>query len=438
MLAYYLRLGWRSLRRNPVLTALMVFAIGVGVAASATTFAVFHAASGNPLPDKSAQLFTPQIDIWGPASRSAGRDLPDALSYTDAMALMRDHKAARQTAIYPVASTAIPEDATREPFAVNGYAAYADFFPMFEAPFLYGDGWDASQDEAHAGVVVISRALNQQLFGGANSVGRTIRLDDNDYRVVGVLDTWNPRPRFYDVNNSDGFSDPPDFFVPFTRAIDLQTETNGNSNCYGSAGRAGGWQGWIQSDCVWVSLWVELHDQAAVTAYRDYLMAYASEQQRVGRFHWPPSVQLHDLMQWLDYEKVVPPETRISMLLSLGFLLVCLVNTVGLLLAKFMRRAAEIGVRRALGASRREIWLQYLAEASMIGVAGGVVGLLLTGIGMLGIGLVFDPDIARLARMSPSVVGLTLLTALVTTLAAALYPTWRAARVQPAWQLKAN
>jgi putative ABC transport system permease protein len=40
--------------------------------------------------------------------------------------------------------------------------------------------------------------------------------------------------------------------------------------------------------------------------------------------------------------------------------------------------------------------------------------------------------------MSASVIGLTLLTALVATVAAAFYPTWRAAHVQPAWQLKSN
>lgn len=438
MFSYYLRLGLRSLRRNPVLTALMVLAIGVGVAASMTTYSVFRAVSADPLPEKSSQLFVPVIDAWGPEARTNGRDLPDALTYTDAMALMRDHKAKRQTAIYPLAYTAIPSDVSREPFHVDGYAAYGDFFPMFQAPFLYGSGWSPAQDDAHAAVVVISQQLNQELFGGANSVGRTLRLDDHDYRIAGVMANWNPRPRFYDVNNSGGFTDSPDFIVPFTHSVDIHTETNGNNACYGATGRAPGWDGWLHSACVWVSLWVELPDSDAVQAYRNYLQGYADEQNRAGRFHWPPNVALYSLTQWLAYEKVVPPETRISLLLSLGFLLVCLVNTVGLLLAKFMRRAGEIGVRRALGASRREIWTQFLAEAAMVGMAGGVAGLLFTGIGVLSIGLVFDPDIARLAHMSLSLVGLTLLCSLVATVAAAFYPTWRAAHVQPAWQLKSN
>jgi putative ABC transport system permease protein len=134
----------------------------------------------------------------------------------------------------------------------------------------------------------------------------------------------------------------------------------------------------------------------------------------------------------------VPQEAKVSLLVSLGFLLICLVNTIGLLLAKFMRRAPEIGVRRALGASRKEIYAQFLIEAGTVGLAGGVLGLLLTGVGVLGVTLVFDPDIARLATLNVSLIALTLLVAVLATVLAAFYPTWRAAQVQPAWQLKSN
>jgi putative ABC transport system permease protein len=123
---------------------------------------------------------------------------------------------------------------------------------------------------------------------------------------------------------------------------------------------------------------------------------------------------------------------------SLGFLVICLVNTIGLLLAKFMRRAPEIGVRRALGASRKDIYAQFLIEAGTIGVAGGLLGLLLTGLGILGVGMVFPERIARLATIDPMLVLMTLVVAIVASVVAAFYPTWRASLVQPAWQLKSN
>jgi putative ABC transport system permease protein len=103
-----------------------------------------------------------------------------------------------------------------------------------------------------------------------------------------------------------------------------------------------------------------------------------------------------------------------------------------------MRRAGEIGVRRALGATRHEIYAQYLMEAAAVGLAGGLLGLLLTIGGMSGVGLLFEPAIARLARVDISLIGLTFAVAIFATVAAAFYPAWRAAQVQPAWQLKSN
>src|ERR1700761_8729196 len=66
MFSYYLGLALRSLKRNKVLTALMIAAIGVGIGASMTTLTVFRAMSGDPIPGKSRQLFAVQIDNWGP------------------------------------------------------------------------------------------------------------------------------------------------------------------------------------------------------------------------------------------------------------------------------------------------------------------------------------------------------------------------------------
>jgi putative ABC transport system permease protein len=307
---------------------------------------------------------------------------------------------------------------------------------MFDIPFLYGHGWGASEDQARAAVTVISKSLNDKLFGGVNSVGRTINLDGHNYRITGVMDAWDPQPLFFDATNTGGFGDPVDMFIPFTRAVDDEMQTAGNNNC--NATPATGWQGWLHSECIWLAYWVELPTTAQADAYRQFLHGYAAEQQRAGRFTWAPNVRLRNVTDWLDFQRVVPPESKISLLVSLGFLLICLVNTIGLLLAKFMRRAPEIGVRRALGASRQAIYAQFLVEAGAVGIAGGVLGLLLTGLGVLGVGLVFDPEIARLARLDVPLIALTLLVSIVATVLAAFYPTWRAAQVQPAWQLKSN
>jgi putative ABC transport system permease protein len=437
MFAYYFKLGLRSLRRNPVLTALMVMAIGFGVAASMITWSVFRAVSGNPIPEKSSQLYTPLIDNRGPQFNDKGEP-PEALNYVDATALINAHKAPHQTLMYEIAPSVLPEGNHSLPFTSDGYATNADFFAMFDVPFQYGGAWRDSDDSGRAAVVVLSHELNQQLFGGANSVGREVTLDKHIYRVVGVTEHWDPKPRFYDAFSGNEFADPVQLYVPFNRAVDIQLDTAGRNNCGGIADYGVGRDGWLHGECVWVPVWVELPTKADADRYREFLIAYASEQQHAGRFHWAPNVRLRDVTNWLDYKQVVPPESRISLMVALGFFVICLVNTIGLLLAKFMRRAPEIGVRRALGAPRRDIYGQFLIEAGTVGLAGGVLGLVLTATGMLGVGLLFDPEIAQLAHLDVSLVVLTLFVAVIATVLAAFYPTWRASQVQPAWQLKSN
>ena len=80
MFRYYFQLGIRSLRRNPMLTALMVVTLAVGVAASMATFTVLYTMSGDPIPAKSDRLFVVQVDN-NPADTSAG-DPPPQLKLT--------------------------------------------------------------------------------------------------------------------------------------------------------------------------------------------------------------------------------------------------------------------------------------------------------------------------------------------------------------------
>src|SRR5277367_3259387 len=98
MLNYYFTLALRSLKRNAVLTVLMIAAIGVGIGASMTTLTMFRAMAGDPIPNKSRQLFAVQIDNWGPKKSVVAipdDKLQEQISYTDAIGLMNAHAALR-------------------------------------------------------------------------------------------------------------------------------------------------------------------------------------------------------------------------------------------------------------------------------------------------------------------------------------------------------
>jgi putative ABC transport system permease protein len=437
---YYFGLAVRSLKRNIVLTVLMISAVGVGIGASMTTLTVFRAMDGDPIPQKSRQLFAVQIDNWGPNTKAIvsgdAERFQEQISYIDATGLMNARAAHRQSAMYVTGAALTPSNPDLLPFQVQIRAAYADFFSMFDTPFLMGGPWSAADDKGHADVVVISRELNDKIFSGANSIGKMVNLDNHEYRVVGVMGLWEPVPKFYDLNNN-AYGKSAEVYLPFTRGIDSQMQSWGNNNCNGVAGDPG-WEGRLRSECVWLQFWAELPTAADAEHYRSFLNNYASDQQRLGRFTWPAHTRIRDVREWLVYQHAVSTEVRILVLVSFSFLLVCLLNAMGLMLAKIMGRAGDIGVRRALGASRRAIFGQCLIEAGVVGLAGGLLGLFLTALGLMGLRSLLSEEVTRLTHFSPADIAIAVLLAVIATTLAGLYPTWRAAQVQPAWQLKAQ
>jgi len=435
MLGYYLHLALRSLRRNVVLTVLMVAAIGVGIGASMTALTAFRAMSDDPIPRKSKQLYVAQIDVWGPnkPGEQSEDQLNEQLSYIDASALMNAHGAPRQSALYTAILPVRPANPRVKPFKAVVRAVYADFFPMMDVPFKFGGAWTSLDDQNRTPVVVIARKLNDKLFGGINSIGKTIDLDNQAYTVVGVVDDWRVTPRFYDLHIVP-FGELDEMFLPFRRAIARQMTPMGSVSCKDDI--PSGFAARLESSCLWIELWAELPTAQDAARYRTFLNNYAAEQQRVGRFHWAPHTQLRDVMQWLRYRHVVPGELRILVLVSFGFLLVCLLNAMGLMLAKIMGRAADISVRRALGASRRAIFAQCLVETGVVGLLGGIAGLAFTALGLLAMRSLLSKKFVGLAHLDLTVTAIEVLLAIVVTAIAGLYPTWRAAQMQPAWQLK--
>ena len=83
-------------------------------------------------------------------------------------------------------------------------------------------------------------------------------------------------------------------------------------------------------------------------------------------------------MTHLKNQQVTDEGVRILLVLAFLFLTVCLLNTIGLLLAKVMRRVGDISLRRALGASRKSVFSQYIVEAGIIGLVGGIAGVAMT------------------------------------------------------------
>ncbi|UOV04129.1 ABC transporter permease [Pseudoxanthomonas sp. F37] len=435
MFGYYFALALRSFKRNKALTFLMVLAIALGIGASMTTLTVFYVLSGDPIPQKSDKLFYPRIDPRAMNGFTPGDEPEDQFTRYDAERLLRDKKGDRQAFMSGGSMAVESEDGKIAPFAVDARYTTADFFPMFEVPFRFGNGWNAGDDESRARVAVISQTLNDKLFNGANSVGRNLQASGQTFRIIGVMEDWRPTPKFYDMTN-DRFTEVEQIFVPFWTSRALKLGNQGNMNCWGETTDEEGSTG-PNAPCSWLQYWVELDSPAKVQAYKQYLANYSDQQRAAGRFERPTNVDLHNVMEWLDKNNAVPSDVRLQVWLAFGFLAVCLLNTVGLLLAKFLGRSSQIGVRRALGATRKAIFAQCLVEAGTVGLVGGLLGLALAWLGLWAVRQQ-PAGYAELAHMDMTMLAMTFALAILASLLAGLLPAWRAMQVTPAIQLKSQ
>ena len=438
MLGYYVNLALRSLRRNWALTVLMVLAIALGIGTSMTTLTVMHLLSGDPLPGRSDTLFYAQVDA-SPAGFTRGEPL-DVIDYRSAFDLWSAGRAARQAMLVESAVKLRAPDTRLPPLMTSMLSTTGDFFPMFDVPFRYGGPWSAQDGEKRARVAVISADLNRKLFGGGNSVGHQLQVRGASVRIVGVLDDWRPSPLFYTVaggnfaqgDTGDFYGKPHDVITPFFTGLEINDGNFQQFTCWGLPETPGHLQ---DSPCAWVRLWVQLDDAASVAAYRRFLVDYAAQQKAMGRFARSDNTRLRSLMQWLDYNHVVPSDVRLQTWLAFSFLGICLFNTVGLLLAKFLRRSGEIGVRRALGASRAAVFAQCLVEAGMVGLIGGFAGWLLT-LGGLWLVRRQPAAYADLAHLNLPMFAVTFVLAVAVSLLAGVLPALRASQVAPGLQIK--
>jgi putative ABC transport system permease protein len=445
MFGYYLKLATRNLKHNPGLTALMIGAVALGIAVCVMTLTMYRAMSGNPIWWKNDVLYAVTMDFWAPDEPyfDTKPELPpEQLTYRDALAVYASDIPKHKVIMHKAVGILSVDGQQVKPERVTTRVTSKDFFAAFDVPFQYGGTWTDTADTGPEPLMVISRKMNEKLFGGENSVGRRIRWNDNEFRIVGVRDHWMPLPTFYDVNNGS-LEEPEDVYIPFGWNAALEIFSAGNTN---------GWkpediqtyQDFLNSENTWIQMWVELPDAASRDRFQAFLDNYAQEQKRAGRYQRPLNNRLTKPDQWLLDNDVVGNDDRVLVGLAFAFLAVCLLNTVGLLLAKFLNNAAITGVRRALGASRRQVSMQHLVEVGVISGLGALLGLALGGLMLMGLRALYtvDPTDAggtqALAHVDMTSVVTALALAFLATIAAGLYPAWRIGRIPPATYLKAQ
>ncbi len=435
MLAYQLRMAAKSLRRNPVLSILMIGAVGLGIGVSTTFVTAHYILSMDPIPEKSSVLYYVEMDNWDPNrpwNDSDPTEAPNQITYRDMAGIMKSTIPTFQGGSFKASLYIHPEAKIGRPYKALGRMCFSDFFKLFDLPFEYGGGWDRQAEKGPDPVVVLDHETNQKLFGGENSVGRQVQIEDRHFKVVGVLKPWRPLPKFYDTHNSP-FAEPEDIYLPFEFGRIFEVYSAGNTSNW-KRYEGDSYQAFLDSESIWIQMWVQLDSAEQKEAYMDFLNAYVHTQKAVGRMQRPMNNKLFSVKEWLKEAEAVPEMATSLVVISLLFLVVCSLNLIGILLGKFLARAPEVSVRRAMGASRASVFFQHLVECEVVGLLGGLLGIFFSTLGLKWINSIFENlfESGLDANMLAVAVALALLSGLI----AGLYPAWRICSIAPAAYLK--
>lgn len=439
---YTIETGLRGCLRHPSTMALSIITLALGLASVMTMLSLMSILSADPLPGLSHKLYLGWVDSR--AAPRSGNDSEESEAGRAWLWKLGDIKALRDARpeIRQVGLVSGPVDVAsvggeHSETGVSSVFAIGPMPSVFGVPLLHGRFWTDQEEREQTPVVIISRELSQKLLGRDNGVGADIRIGSSNFRVIGISDRWAPRPRahFLTRENPGWQGDGDQLFAPALPMLDARINLLSNREC-----DSGGYGGMRFNeidigDCRWLALWAELETAQQRESYRDTLQEYSRDRHASGAFARKPDSRLYSMSQWLRINQVVPDSVRLNLWLALGLLTLCLVNVAGLLAARFLRRGAELGVRRVLGASRGAIIGSCLVESGLAGLLGGLLALPLT-LGGLWLVRQQGQDYASLAHFSTALFAVLLVLSLAIGLLVGLLPALRAARQQPALQVK--
>lgn len=435
MLSYYLFLAWKGIRRAPGNSLIVVAGIALGVTIATLFSAIHHTYAKDPLPGRSQFIYNVRMDSWGPKDPHAS-GIPWNVTYRDMLGITKSDIPVRQVALF---QSYLRVSRHNEPVRrfTNVLLCHGSLFPMFDFKFRHGSAWDRKSDELADPVVVIGERLNQEWFGGENSVGRTVTINGQEFRIIGVLERWDhAMASYYMMVEPAAPID--ELFIPLRHVLPLKAEGTTGAGRWGPI--PDDFEGRLMAEQHLVQIWVELPNDAALSAYKDFLDTYVRGQKQLGRFPRPIDNRVTPLREYMKICNRPPPEATAMMIAADIFHVACALGLVGLLLARFLSRTGEVGVRRALGASRMDIFLQHVIECEVIALVGGILGLVFA-IGSIGLVNLWTRTLSYAGRqdffrLDLDMAIFALVAALVAGLFAGVIPAYRVCRIAPAVHLK--
>jgi predicted permease len=398
----------RFLRRTPTATAVALLSIAITVGATAVVFTAVKSVLIEPLPYADAghlvQLRT---------EYKLGKSQADWVSSSDVQDLARRNRSIQAIGIYHYALFNLPADGSAPPEALYGLSVSANVFRLLGVTPMLGRNILPEEDQPDRNhEMILSYGLWARRFNSdRHIIGRSVEVNGHSCTIIGVM--------------------PPDFDFPMRLATTVRTPS--------------------QHMEFWAPLGLDPAKEdrntgaGAVARLRPGVSLQQAEQdvksisERLAREYPRTNTDRTIHVAWMRDRTLGFARTGLLLLLAASamFMLIGCANVANLLLARAFARNREMAVRLALGAGRGRIIRQLVTESSVLAVAGGLLGYLLTVLAWTVLPAVAPMTIPRLAsaRADGTVFSFTLAVALANGLLFGIAPALRAARRDPALAL---
>lgn len=388
-----LRYGLRALRRAPAFTLFVVVTLALGVAASTITFAIVDAVLVKPLPFRDPQrlaIIRPDSgsrlsERYASAWRSQSRTTVDLAGWYDDHMILSGRE---------------------EPIEVRVDRTTPNFFTVLGTPPLLGRTFSYSGDLRRVDrEIVLGYGLWQRRFQGRpDIVGQSIVLDGAPFSIVGVMASG------FAIRSNELPESRAELWVPF------QINEDGGNGMGGA-----------------LNVVARLAEHVSFEQVQAELATIANrlEAER-------PSYTRNWRVEVVGLREATVQGVRATLVVLFGsvgiLLLIACVNVATLLLSRAASRSLETATRVSLGATRRRLVQQFLAEGVLLGVCGGSFGLLLAVAGThLAVSRLSAFGLPRISEVSvdPRTLAFAFGVTTLTILAFGVLPALRATAVSP-------
>jgi predicted permease len=398
-IAQDLRYALRQFRKAPVFTAVAVATLALGIGANTAIFSLVNQILLHPAGIKDPDRLVAIREKFDKLNLKSINVSPPVFADARDSRQIFEHTAVARATGFNYSVQSVPE-------RLESSAVSVEWFDVFGAKPLLGRVFSPEEDLPNANhVVVLSHAAWIRLFGGDSSIlGRSIELNQEIYRIVGIM-----RPDFRWPHSAElwvpiGLS--PQELSPrnrFNESLDAVARLKPGV----SSAQANAWLK-VLTDRVW---------NAGTPGSR------IAKSGGWGMFAVP-------------YVDLISEDTRRPALILFGavgaLLLIACANIAGLMLARTSARSVELGVRAALGAGRARLRQQIISECILLSIAGAITGVALAYGGMSLLLKMAPASVAAGlgAHIDPYVLLFTGATAIASGVLFALAPAWRASKAE--------